>query len=410
MGRLLELVEIEDVVDILLVTILVYTAVVWIRRTQAAFVAIGLFLLAVLYVLAEAFDLQLTTAIFRSFFAISVVIIVVLFQEELRQLFERLGVWSLRRRRGAGPPSAPADMLVEALTDLARQHVGALVVLPGNQPIARHVRGGLPLDGVLSVPLLKSIFDPHSPGHDGAVIVDGDRVTRFAAHLPLSTNFLVLIGVGTRHGAALGLAELTDALCIVVSEERGEISVARDGRLRRLTDPATLTAELERFLREIRPGEGERRSFWRQLVREHWAEKVASLLFVSALWLAVVPGARPLEQTFKVPVQVANLPPDLVLDKVKPREVEVKLSGLRREFYLFNPRLLRVTVDARLASAGRRNFQVLDQDLRFPKALTLDGIEPDTVLITVRPAESPPQAGQAPPPEQTPEESESPES
>src|SRR5262245_8991609 len=402
MGRLLELVELEDLVDILLVTILVYTAVVGIRRTQAAFVAIGLFLLAVLYVLAEAFDLQLTTAIFRSFFAISVVIIVVLFQEELRQLFERLGVWSLRRRRG-GPPSAPADMLVEALTDLARQHVGALVVLPGNQPIARHVRGGLALDGVLSVPLLKSIFDPHSPGRDGAVIVDGDRVTRFAAHLPLSTNFLALVGVGTRHSAALGLAELTDALCIVVSEERGEISVARDGRLRRLTDPATLTAELGRFLEEIRPGDGERRSFWRHLVREHWAEKVASLLFVSALWLAVVPGARPLEQTFKVPVQVANLPPDLVLDDVKPRDVEVKLSGLRREFYLFNPRFLRVTLDGRPAGDGQRTFPVHDSDLHFPKSLTLDSIEPDTVRIKVRRAESPP-------PEETPAKPEAPQS
>jgi diadenylate cyclase len=400
MRRLLDLIELGDVVDILLVTVLVYTAVVWIRRTQAAFVAIGLFLLAVLYVLAEASDLQLTTAIFRSFFAISVVIIVVLFQEELRQLFERLGVWSLRRGRTAAP-SAPADILVEAITDMAHQRVGALVVLPGTQPIARHVRGGLPLDGVLSVPLVKSIFDPHSPGHDGAMIVDGDHVTRFAAHLPLSTNFMALVGVGTRHSAALGLAELTDALCIVSSEERGEISIARDGRLRRLSDPATLTAEVDRFLHEVRPGDGERRSFWSHLIREHWAEKIASLLFVSALWLAVVPGARPLEQTFKVPVQVANLPPELLLDEVKPRDVEVKLSGLRREFYLFNPRFLRITLDGRLAGDGQRTFQVLDSDLHFPKSLTLQGIEPDSVRIKVRRAESTP-------PKETPAEPESP--
>jgi diadenylate cyclase len=141
--------------------------------------------LAGVYVLAEALDLRLTTAIFRGFFAISVVIIVVLFQEELRQLFERLGVWSMRRGRRAGPPrSLPADILVETLTDLARQHIGALIVLPGRQPVVRHVRGGLVLDGLLSAPLLKSIFDPHSPGHDGAVIIEGDRVARFAAHLP----------------------------------------------------------------------------------------------------------------------------------------------------------------------------------------------------------------------------------
>jgi len=403
MRRLLDLVELGDVVDILLVTVLVYTAVVWIRRTQAGFVAIGLFLLAALYVLAEAFDLQLTTAIFRSFFAISVVIIVVLFQEELRQLFERLGVWSLRRGRSTAARAAPADILVEALTDMARHHVGALVVLPGTQPIARHVRGGLPLDGVLTVPLLESIFDPHSPGHDGAMIVDGDHITRFAAHLPLSTNFRALAGVGTRHSAALGLAELTDALCIVSSEERGEISIARDGRLRRLSDPGTLTAELDRFLHEVRPGDGERRSFWSHLIREHWSEKAASLLFVSALWLAVVPGARPLERTFKVPVEVVNLPSNLVLTEVKPRDVEVKLSGLRREFYLFNPRFLRITLDARPAGDGQRTFPVQDSDLHFPKSLTLERIEPDSVRIKVRQAE-------AAPPGETPAQPESPES
>lgn len=395
MRNLLDLVEIGDLIDILVVTTLVYTAVVWIRRTQAAFVAIGLFVLAAVYVLAEALDLRLTTAIFRGFFAISVVIIVVLFQEELRQLFERLGVWSVRRGRRAGPPrSMPADILVETLTDLARQHIGALIVLPGQQPVVRHVRGGLVLDGLVSVPLLKSVFDPHSPGHDGAVIIEGDRVTRFAAHLPLSTNFGALAGVGTRHSAALGLAEVTDALCLVASEERGQISVAHDGRLRRLADPVELTAEIARFLQETQPRDGGRRSFLRQLVREHWVEKVASLVFVSALWYAVVPGSRPVQRTFPVEVHVSNLPPTLVLDDVKPAEISVTLSGLRREFLLFNPRLLRVNLDARLATAGRRTFQVADRDVRYPKSLALEGVEPDSVRISVRPA--PPATGSAP--------------
>src|SRR5262245_64106185 len=159
MRNLVDLVELADLVDILLVATLVYTAVVWVRRTQAGFVAIGLFVLAGLYVLAEALDLQLTSAILRSFFAISVVLIVVLFQEELRQLFERLGVWSVRRGRPQITRSLPSNIIVEALSNLARQRVGALVVLPGRQPIARHVRGGVPLDGLVSVPLLESLFD-----------------------------------------------------------------------------------------------------------------------------------------------------------------------------------------------------------------------------------------------------------
>src|SRR5262245_64903385 len=118
MQPLFDLISIGDLIDIVLVTTMVYTAVVWIRRTQAAFVAIGLFVLAGVYVLAEAFDLQLTTAIFRGFFAISVVIVVVLFQEELRGLFERLGLWSVRRGRRLGAAqSLPVDILVETLSD-----------------------------------------------------------------------------------------------------------------------------------------------------------------------------------------------------------------------------------------------------------------------------------------------------
>jgi DNA integrity scanning protein DisA with diadenylate cyclase activity len=91
------------------------------------------------------------------------------------------------------------------------------MLIRGNDPLERHITGWIPLDGKLSGPLLKSIFDPHSPGHDGAVLVEQDSITRFAAHLPLSKNLMQLSNVGTRHSAALGLAELTDALCIVVS-------------------------------------------------------------------------------------------------------------------------------------------------------------------------------------------------
>src|SRR4029077_8268814 len=112
--------------------------------------------------------------------------------------------------------------------------MGGRVVGEAKNPRARELRGGMELGGKLSEPLLKSIFDPHSPGHDGAVIVENDRISRFAAHLPLSNDFGQLAHVGTRHGAALGRAELSDALCIVVSEDRATISLPREARLRKI--------------------------------------------------------------------------------------------------------------------------------------------------------------------------------
>jgi hypothetical protein len=313
------------------------------------------------------------------------VVIVVIFQTELRQLFERLAIISLRRRPPAPAGDGTAEIVTQTLGDLARARVGALVVLPGRQPIETYVRGGLALDGRLSVPLLWSLFDPHSPGHDGAVIVAGDRVVRFAAHLPLSTDFTQLVGVGTRHAAALGLAELTDALCLVVSEERGQIGIARAGRLLHPVDSASLNATLTGFFAEMRPPE-RRRSSWRPLVFEHGAEKLASLLVVTGLWWALVPGSRIVERTFPVPVRVVNLPQTLVLERVEPEDVSVTLAAEQRAFYFFNPRLLEVTVDATLAGAGRRTFTISEDTLRLPNELELRDVEPQVVRLAVRPA------------------------
>ncbi len=376
-------IRIADIFDILLVTIMVYAAAVWIRRTQAAFVAIGLLILAVVYVAVRALDLRLMAWIFQGFFAVFLVVIVVIFQEELRQLFERLAVWSLRRRHAVAPPFDPVNILVRCCADFTRDRIGALIVIPGKQPILRHIQGGIELQGRLSEPLLKSIFDPHSAGHDGAVILEGDRVTRFACHLPLSKDFQQLSRYGTRHSAALGLAELTDALTVVVSEERGQISIARDARLRPMKDTHELGIELDRFIRATQGGApNPRHTAWR-LLRENWVEKLVSFAFVVTLWYLFVPGSRPETVTYSVPVSVTNLPADMHLDAVEPAEVSATFSGPRRSFYLFGRERLRVTVDASMAQLGRRTFEIPEQAVRHPPEVTLEDISPDKVRISV---------------------------
>lgn len=376
-----------DLVDIILVAALVYTALAWIRRTRAFLVAVGMFLIGVLYVAARALDLRLTAWIFQGFFAIFVVAVVVIFQEELRQIFERIAVWGLRRR--PAPQAAdPVDALVSCTADFIRARIGALVVLAGRQPVERHLTGGVELKGRLSGPLLKSIFDPHSPGHDGAAIVEGGEVTRFAAHLPLSKDLQQLSGVGTRHAAALGLAELTDALCLVVSEERGTISVARDGRLHEVEDPPALGLLLEQFVREKRPEDRPARA-WRQVLLENWMEKLGALAIVACLWYLFVPGSRLAEVTYRVPVRVVNLPPDLALERVEPPEVKVTFQGLRRDFYLFDGKRLRITVDGSLTKVGRRTFKISDRSLRYPKDLSLRDLDPSQVRVSVKKATHP---------------------
>jgi uncharacterized protein (TIGR00159 family) len=378
---------ISDAVDIIVVTAFLYTGIVLIRRTRAAFVAVGMVILSAVYIAARFFNLQLTVWMLQGFFAVFVFSLVVIFQEELRQWFERLAVWSLRRRPGRdrGGSASTSDALVQCLADFARDRIGALVVLPGRQPIYRHIHGGIELDGHLSFPLLKSIFDPHSPGHDGAVIIEDGRVRRFAVHLPLSTDFQQLRGVGTRHSAALGLAELTDALCLVVSEERGRISAARDGRLVALEGAAELTSILRQFRDAQQPqGVGARSGF--DLLRRNWLEKVASLLLVIGLWYLYVPGSRPAQMTYAVPIEVIDLPEEYVLAGVEPQTVEVTLRGPTRHFYFLDSRRLSVRIDVGLARLGRRTFQIGEQDVRRPSDLEIANIEPSVVRLTVSPA------------------------
>ena len=372
-----------EVVDIIFVAVLLYTAIVWARQTRAAFVVRGILILGGIYIIARYLDLQMTAWVFQGFFAIFLIMIVVIFQEELRQFFERIAVWSLARKRVPALGSQTSDILVRTLSDLAKEHVGALMVIRGNDPLERHITGGIALDGKLSGPLLKSIFDPHSPGHDGAVLVEQDSITRFAAHLPLSKDLTQLTHVGTRHSAALGLAELTDALCIVVSEERGTISFARDGKLREVENLQQLGAVIDSFLRTKFPST-QQSNISLQFFRENWIAKAISLSLAIGFWYIFVPGSKTVQVSYRIPVSVENLPADLRVEDIEPPMVNATFSGPRRAFYLFDARKIRVAIDVSMADLGRRTFNISEQNIRYPKELTLTEVSPSTLRLSVK--------------------------
>ncbi len=377
-------ITLAEIIDIVFVAILLYTAIAWAQKTRAAFVVRGIFILGAIYILARQLELQMTAWIFQGFFAVFLIMIVVIFQEELRQIFERIAIWSLHPTSPPPPlRSGTVDLLVRTLADLARDSIGALIIVCGKDPLERHITGGIQLDGKLSEPLLKSIFDPHSPGHDGAVIVENDRITRFAAHLPLSKDLKQLSRVGTRHSAALGLAELTDALCLVVSEERGKISVAINGKLRQTETLQELGAVIQNFLQEKFPSQ-DRRTFSLQLLRENWIAKAVAVALAVGFWYVFVPGSKVVDVTYQIPVKVENLSPDLALEDIDPAQVSATFRGPRRAFYLFDANRLKVTVDVSLAELGRRTFQISEQNVRYPKDLTLQELSPSILRVSVK--------------------------
>ncbi len=276
--------HLADAADVAIVATGLYATLSWLRRSQAALVAVGFALIGALYLGARFFGLGLTAWALNGFFAALALVLVVVFQDELRQALEELAAWALGRRADHRPRLDSTEILVRALCRLAEARVGALVVIPGMQKLDRQLRGGTALGGALSESLLQSLFDPHSPGHDGAVVLEDRRVARFGVQLPLSRNVERLADVGTRHSAALGLAERSDALCVVVSEERGTLAVARDGKLESVPDARSLAGQLNRFYRARRALAAPEPRLGR-VFRVRRGEKLTSLVLAFALWL-----------------------------------------------------------------------------------------------------------------------------
>lgn len=271
---------IVDFFDVLIVAILMYVMIVLFKQTRSSLVLGGMGVLAALYAAAHLFRLDLTLFVLNIFFGMSLVILIIVFQEELRRFFAFLALLSTRRIRHERPlvPSSPlVEEITRAITNLAHRKIGALMVLPGNERIERYLEGGKTLDGVISEEIIESVFDPTSPGHDGAMIVQRGRIIRFGAHLPLSTNFREIGKRGTRHSAALGIAEHTDAFAIVVSEEQGTISVAVQGKLREVKNGEELKGRLNNFLKEKFPEES--RGAFDHLIRKNSLEKILALAF-----------------------------------------------------------------------------------------------------------------------------------
>jgi len=362
-----------DYFDVAAVAILIYLALRWIRRARAVRVLQGILIVGLLYTVAQQAGLVLTTSLFRGLLTVTMVSIASLFQEDLRHFFERLTVYrqdAMHRRT--------LQALLRSVRHFSKRHIGALIVLKGRDPLERHSDAGQILNGRVSAALLDSLFDPHSDGHDGAVIVDGDFVARFGVHLPLSKNVDPDSGLGTRHAAALGLSELTDAICLVVSETRGSLMVAREGRFVNLGDGHELEAILNHFILEKYQTPMAART-WKTLWK-HPVDKGIALMMGVALWLFFVKGLRPAEREFALPVRLAQVPAGLQLDAIVPPQAMITVRGLEKDLRDFQPNSL---IPLQVPSASRRiqNVTLTTNLVQLPKNLQAAAISPGAVSV-----------------------------
>ncbi len=238
----------HDALDILFVAVVIYNLLLLIRGTRAVQMLLGIVFVGLVYYLAQLAELPTLKKILENLLIVLPFAIIVLFQQEIRRALANFGrnpLWGLTKQQKV--VSSFGDIVLAATT-LSSQHTGALIVIERLQGLRNFVENGIELDSTISYDLLINVFTPDTPLHDGAVIVQDDRIAAAACFLPLTGNPELSKDFGTRHRAALGITEETDAVAVVVSEETGIISLAFDGELIRDLDGKSLRNMLYQYL------------------------------------------------------------------------------------------------------------------------------------------------------------------
>lgn len=243
-----------DIVEIIILSFLIYHILVWIKNTKAWSLLKGILVIAVFILFAAYFQMNTILWIVNNLFSVAVTAVVVILQPELRRAVEELGRKNIissiipitvgRGPEGGRFSDKTINEIVKACVEMGRARTGALIVMEKDESLTDYERTGIEIDGVVTSQLLINIFEHNTPLHDGAVIIRGDRVTSATCYLPLSDNMRLSKELGTRHRAGVGISEVTDSLTIIVSEETGKISVAYGGNLERNVDSERLRARL----------------------------------------------------------------------------------------------------------------------------------------------------------------------
>jgi uncharacterized protein (TIGR00159 family) len=234
----------NDALDILLVAIIIYQVLVLLRGTRGAQMALGTIFVIVFYYLSSRWQLETVQWILTNLLPYFFLAIIIIFQAEIRRGLMSIGKNPFWRSLSPMRISDVYDEIVLTATSLSSQHIGALIVMEREIGLKNYIESGIALNSQLSYDLLTTIFNPHTPLHDGAVIVQQDKIAAAACFLPLTLDPRLSKELGTRHRAAIGITEETDAVAVVVSEETGTISVAVGGNIKRDLDGEKLKAIL----------------------------------------------------------------------------------------------------------------------------------------------------------------------
>lgn len=375
----------QSLVDLVVLVAAIYLLLRWSREARALRVTLGILGLEAGAVMARQLGLAITVWVLHASALVAGVVLVVIFQPELRHALNRLEILLTRpQRRGA--LAQALETIAAAAFSLARARRGALIVVTRRDPVSELLTGGVPLGGEVSAEILEAIFRKVSPVHDGATIIDGDRITRVGALMPLSHNDKLPREWGTRHRAGMGLAERSDAVVIVASEERGDLTLMHDGTFQPIDGVEELVAGLKALVTApaARPSRARRPG-------ELLLQGVALALGL-AIWGATFLVTGSVVRTRTVPIEFTRLVSGFRIVDQSVAFVQMRLHGSTWALDAIEDERLIVRADLRDAGEGVHSVDVGAPWPVLPPGIRVDDISPRQV--TVRLARTP-EAGAA---------------
>ena len=368
--------------DILVFTLIIYLLYRTLRATGTWQIVLGLTIAALGAGLASLIGLRGVGWIFSNFSQVALIALLIIFQPEMRKVLER--TTSLLRGQSREESVGLATLIGDVLLALSKKRWGGLIVIPGRDSLRQWISEGIQVDAVPSFSLFMSVFDPSSPGHDGAAVIENGRIARIAVRLPLSeTNSLPEI-MGTRHHASMGLAEKTDALVMTVSEERGTISFFEKGSRVTVTEQGEAVARiLEHGMTYVKKATDlsvVRGQMWQTAI-----EAGACFIVACLFWVTVVMSKTQVgDMIFTVPVQYAGLQSHLVLEGEVPQDVKLHLEGPMSSLTTLDLSLLKVQIDLSGVGEGEQVVNLSEQNVQVGKKVKVLDIIPSSIDLQVK--------------------------
>ena len=370
----------QAIVDLVALSAAIYLALSWARRARALRIVLLLLALHAGSLLARHFEIIITAWLLEGAAIIALVVLVLAFQAEVRYAVMRL---ESGLRRGRRPPPSKASVVIAGTAfALAAARVGSLIVIARKDTITELLNDGVPLGANISGELLQAIFQKDSALHDGAVVIEGLSITRAGVYLPLTNRRDLPSWYGTRHRAAIGLAERCDASVVLASEERGEVMLVESRNIQHMTTSAELADALEENQGRVEQGIENR---LRRLLVFNLRYKLAALGLAGTIWAMSFLLVGTAVRTLSMPVEFSNVPDGLEISSYSTDHLEVQLRGNTWVMdSISNSRPL-VHLDLGGAKPGTELIRIGSSDISLPPGVAVASITPPRIVVSLAP-------------------------